>query len=422
MKGLRKIFPAEDAATVLPVDAVDRAGCRRDPRTHDLPAENRSEELRVLVLASEDAEGQGFVRLLSSLTEFSVTVTTTGSFNEAQHLLARQGFDVAFIEDRHGALSGVRFVRESGGRSSDVPLIVLGSADSPDSGRSALAAGAYDALSFDEASPALLSRVVRHVLRQHHLFQHLKWVERENRELANAAGSASEVKMNFLARMSHDLRTPLNAILGFSDIIRCRAFGDDLDRYTEYAAIIHESGGSLCATVDNLLDLSLARAGELQMNFGNVDLVEVVRETLGEFEELASAKRLTIRIDADKGAASVVADRYRVHQMVANLLSNAVKYTPDDGALTIGVRRHLERVELFVSDTGKGIPREVLERVMQPFHQTGDPMVDDGSSMTIGLALVNCLVEQHGGSLAVHSREGIGTTVCLRFPLADPAA
>lgn len=422
MKSLPKKSSANDAITVLPVDASDHGVDRRDSdRAARLAAVSRQPDvLRVIVATPAGDREQGLVRALAGLDEYDAMVAQAHSVEEARHILSESDFDIALVDDGLGDGGGLRFIRDSGGRRSQTPFVVLTRGGSSEAHRTAMAVGAYDSLTIDDLSPKLLCRVVRHVLHEHQLYHRLQRAERDNRELARVAGIASEAKTQFLSQMSHDLRTPLNAILGFSDVIRRRSFGADLDRYTEYADLIYASGDSLRVMIDDLLDLSLGNTGKLQMHFEGVDLVEVVREVIAGAEPQVRAKRLTTRIDADADVAHVFADRQRVHQMVANLLSNAIKYTPEEGALTVGVRGQSDCVELFVSDTGMGIPREAIDKVTQPFHQMGDPMIGEVSGMSVGLALVKFLVERHGGALLVQSREGLGTTVCLRFPRVEP--
>jgi len=232
------------------------------------------------------------------------------------------------------------------------------------------------------------------------------------------AETASRAKSQFLANMSHELRTPLNAVLGFSEVIRDRLFGDDaITRYSEYAANIHASGSHLLGLINDVLDLSKIEAGKLELTPEHFDLAHDTGEALRFVEPQAAHKNVRLVREIPESLA-VVADKRALRQITVNLLANAVKFTPEDGTVTLSLRRDPNGdVTLAVSDTGVGIRPEDMTRVLETFGQgRHDVTPPDEHGTGLGLAIVKSLIEAHGGRIGIESTLGEGTTVTVTLP------
>ncbi len=229
---------------------------------------------------------------------------------------------------------------------------------------------------------------------------------------------ANRAKSEFLANMSHELRTPLNAILGFSDVIERRMFGADaIDRYADYAHDIHESGTHLLLIINEILDLSKIEAGR-----------EVLHESEKGLDELVAELRVLLGDQADKAGVAFHAampvpsprlyvDARKFIQIFLNLLSNAFKFTPSGGSITL--QAAVERdggLTVTVRDTGIGIAAEDLESVLAPFGQVELAFSRQHHGTGLGLPLAKALAELHGGTLAIESAVGAGTTVTVSLP------
>jgi len=232
------------------------------------------------------------------------------------------------------------------------------------------------------------------------------------------AESSSRAKSQFLAHMSHELRTPLNAIIGFSEIIRDRLLGAASEEvYRGYASDIHRSGQHLLEVITEILDLSKAEAGYLDLREQVFDTGAMVGRCAETMRELARKAGLTFTVSIASDLPRLSADERRVRQILLNLLSNAVKFTPTGGtvSLTAGVTEGRE-VQITIADTGIGMTDEQLKIAVMPFAQVDNGLTRKYEGTGLGLPLAKTLAEIHGASLRIASEPDAGTTVIVTFP------
>ena len=247
----------------------------------------------------------------------------------------------------------------------------------------------------------------------------------ENEELVSdlrgakdAAEEASRVKSQFLAHMSHELRTPLNAIIGFSEIIKgqiCGPIGNE--RYRSYATDIHSSGHHLLRLVNDILDLSKLETGNLELSEGEVDLATLTRDCIGLVKGQADRKAVRIAADLPRDLPLVYADELRLKQVILNLLSNAIKFSHEGQAVSISVTRTQDgEASIVVRDFGIGMDPSDIPVALQPLRQVESELSRRYEGTGLGLPLAKTLVELHGGTLALASAPGAGTTVTVLLP------
>lgn len=229
---------------------------------------------------------------------------------------------------------------------------------------------------------------------------------------------AARVKSEFLTMMSHELRTPLNAIIGFSDMMRAEAFGPLGDqRYAGYVTDIRDSGSHLLSLINDILDISKIETGEADLQSEDVDVEHVIRSCLTLVHPLAETAEIAIITEVPADLPRLFVDERKLKQIVVNLLSNAVKFTPAGGQVEVAVwvppgdGHHIR-----VTDTGIGIAAEDIATALAPFRQIDGSLSRKYDGTGLGLPLAVSLAELHGGSLALHSEPGEGTSVTVRFP------
>mgnify|MGYP006283981977 CR=1 FL=1 len=227
------------------------------------------------------------------------------------------------------------------------------------------------------------------------------------------AESASRNKSDFVAAMSHDIRTPLQSIAGFTEMLRTM----DLDSDRRQTALGHiaRATGHITELVDDVLDIARIEAGSLPLRMDEVALDDVMDATLSITAPLAEARAVAVHtVESD---AIVRADELRLRQVLLNLVTNAISYNRPGGSVVIGSACRADRVEVRITNTGEGIPQDRLDRLFVPFDRlgaegTGVPGVGLGLTLALGLT------EAMGGTLAVDSVPGEGTTVTLTLRLA----
>ncbi|WP_372396032.1 ATP-binding protein [Azospirillum sp. HJ39] len=238
---------------------------------------------------------------------------------------------------------------------------------------------------------------------------------KEQAELANRA------KSEFLANMSHELRTPLNAIIGFSSMMESEIVGPlGHPKYLDYAKVIGKSGQHLLAVISDILDVAKIEAGKLEMHPQPMDVRDAVESSLLLIAERAEEGGLTLVHDIAPDTPRLLGDPVRVKQILLNLLSNAVKFTPAGGSVALRVRPDRSRILVEIADTGIGMSAEGIAVALQPFGQVDSQLSRRSGGTGLGLPLVRSFVDLLNGTLDIRSREGEGTTVSVRLPVAPP--
>ena len=232
------------------------------------------------------------------------------------------------------------------------------------------------------------------------------------------ADKANRAKTEFLANLSHELRTPLAAITGFSELLANEMFGPiGNPRYQQYAKDIFASGMHLVALINDILDASLIETGKVTINDEIVDVRELVGDCKRMSAEQATRNDITLSSSVADNVGRVRADSIRLTQILLNLLTNAIKFTPVKGKVKLRVEADAENGVCFVvDDTGIGISRADISRVVEPFVQVGNIEVRGPEGTGLGLTIAKSLAELHGGDLTIESELGVGTTITVRLP------
>lgn len=243
--------------------------------------------------------------------------------------------------------------------------------------------------------------------------------EVELRAAKDKAEAVARSKARFVAVMSHELRTPLNGLVGATDLLLQIATDPE---QRELATVAGCAARALGEIVNDVLDHAALEENAVTINNRELNLHAVLRETTSLHRLSAVGRDLVVQCDiADDLPESVLGDEQRIRQVLNNLVHNALKFT-DRGAVTLsGAAGPDGTVVLSVQDTGIGIAEDAIERLFAPFEQADQSTSRRFGGSGLGLTICNRLVERMGGTIAVCSQLGVGTTFTVTLPLA-PAA
>jgi signal transduction histidine kinase len=241
-------------------------------------------------------------------------------------------------------------------------------------------------------------------------------VERALREKNEALQAADAIKIEFVHHVSYELRSPLTNIIGFAHLIGDPAFGPLTEKQHEYLGYITASTSALLAIINNILDLATIDAGAMTLNLGEVDIRASMDAAAEGVQDRLVKNNITLSINAAAGIGSFTADERRLRQVLFNLLSNAVGFSPAGEIVTLTAERRPGAVVFSVSDHGPGIPPDAKDKIFDWFES--DPRGSQHRGPGLGLTLVRSFVELHGGTVAVESALGHGTTITCIFPAA----
>lgn len=222
-----------------------------------------------------------------------------------------------------------------------------------------------------------------------------------------------EMKSRWYVNVAHELKTPITLIQGpINKILK----NDKLNPVDKQDLIIaNKSTKHLNKLVMEMLDLSKVDKGHLELKKAAVDVGEIVRSTAAAFDSMAinNGIRLTIQAQA---TIWMDLDSSRIRKVVENLITNAFKFTQEDGKINIELMEQKDHIVLCVSDTGEGISEEDLPHIFERYFQSHSPAKSRSGGTGVGLSLSNEIVELHGGTIAVESREGEGSIFKVQLP------
>lgn len=247
----------------------------------------------------------------------------------------------------------------------------------------------------------------------------------EIRELADAFNAMcdrlrelDQMKIDYIGHLSHELRTPLTAIKEASSMLQEGLFAALPERERELQGLIREECERLIRSVNRLLDFSMMESGMMPLTLQDAGLLPIVEKNLQRFSPLAQRKNIALQVRIPPELPRLRMDTEKIEVVLENLLSNALKFTPDGGLITITARHRTDadRIEVAVSDTGRGIPESGLKEVFEKFRR-----VDDGKGAVrgtgLGLAIVKHIINAHGGHVWAESEFGRGSTFTFSLPV-----
>ena len=223
------------------------------------------------------------------------------------------------------------------------------------------------------------------------------------------------VRTEFLGNVSHELRTPIFSIQGFIETLLDGAL-DDPAVNREFLEKAHKHAGRLNTLLNDLIEISRIESGDMKMSFRYFNVRQLIVGAVDEMQEYARKKSLTLKPVLElSDEVTAFGDRERLQQALTNLIDNAIKYTDAGGTIVCGARADTSSVEIWVQDTGSGIPAEHLPRIFERFYRVDKDRSREVGGTGLGLAIVKHIIEAHGSAVNVQSSPGKGST--FRFSL-----
>ena len=296
-----------------------------------------------------------------------------------------------------------------------IPIIFISALDDTLDKVKAFTLGAEDYISKPFQAEEALARV-DHQLRILGLQREL---EERNRVLSEAMAGLQEMdqlKASFTAMLVHDLRSPITGIQVLLDL-----FEETGKLRPEHLSHARQSVQSTLVMLNDLMELFRSKAGEIPLELQRVGLERVLESSCGAHAILAGRKDIALSFQCAPELPEVTADPQKVDRILSNLLGNALSHTPPGGSIRLeadvtqgmGVDKGLRWVRISVTDTGQGIPADLLPYIFDPYRQASKR---DGCHFGLGLAIAQRLMAAHQGRISVQSQLGVGTTFVLLFP------
>ena len=237
-------------------------------------------------------------------------------------------------------------------------------------------------------------------------------IEAALRDRAEALEASERIKSEFVEHVSYQLRTPLTTIHGYADLIGGGFAGELSERQAEYMGAIQSASEQLGKLIDDILDVAAIDAGQLELDLGDVKLVEVAEAASQLIASRAEHGGVTINLNTEGAADLIRADASRLKQVLYNLLTNALDHVSSGGVIEVGAEVEDGEARLWVADDGQGIAPDRQATIFERFER------GEGGGAGLGLALVNDIVRLHGGWVALESAPGEGTRVTAHLPVS----
>lgn len=227
-----------------------------------------------------------------------------------------------------------------------------------------------------------------------------------------------KMRSEFVANVSHELKTPITSVKGFAETL-LEGAADDPELRQSFLKIIYEESNRLHRLINDILHLSKIEQHLIDLEIEDVDVTNVIYDTVETLQEELTQKNIAISLPGQKQVV-IEGEKDRIRQIVVNLVSNAIAYTPQHGKISVNLFEHDEQIDLIVSDTGIGIPKKDLPRIFERFYRVDKARTRHSGGTGLGLAIVKHLVESHHGHIQVDSIENVGTTFIVTLPKKQP--
>lgn len=249
--------------------------------------------------------------------------------------------------------------------------------------------------------------------------EYIIWMTDISKDIENE--EIQKNKTDFFANLSHELRTPLNIIFSTLQVLNLKTKSikeiSNQDSILKYTNIAMQNTYRLLKLVNNLIDSNKITSGYFDFKPQNYDIIFFIESICQSIVEFAKTKNIDIVFDTEIEEKIIMFDLDKMERIILNILSNAIKFSKDGGKIEILIKEIDETIEIEISDTGIGIPKDKVDCIFDRFKQVENNHVSKGEGSGIGLYLVKSLVDMHGGNIFVKSELGKGSTFTIDIPI-----
>jgi signal transduction histidine kinase len=370
----------------------------------------KEKSLQVLLVEDNAGDARLLREMLREEKPDSFKLTHLFRMHEAEIQLAKGGVDIVLLDMGLPDTHGLDTVRRARTAAPHVPIIVLTGLDDEELAAEAMKEGAQDYLIKGQIENRALPRVLRYAIERHQMLAETDRIRSQQLLL----------KDEFLSHVSHELRSPLTSIYSFSTIISDGLAGRTSPEQDEYLQIILRNVRQLQSMIEDLLEVTQAETGKLNIELQCVSVTEAITDALDTVRGAAAAKKISLVFDPPAHLPLAHSDPTRLRQILIILFDNAVKFTPADGAVTVHLRVSGEDSNFLlaeVSDTGCGISQEASERIFEHLYQVANSSQAGRKGLGLGLHIAKELVTRMGGKIWVNSEIKKGSRFFFTAPI-----
>ncbi len=361
------------------------------------------ETIRVLLLEDDEGDALMLTEDLETDQRSHYQITHTVTLADTIEAINADEFDIILsdltVPDSHGTETFHSLLDHT-----SLPIIIMTGDENDALSQQAIEEGVQDFIVKNNLERYDVPNAIKYAIQRHRINLQIQ--------------KSNQLKSEFLANMSHEIRTPLNGIIGAADLLRKTDVSADQMKYLQ---VITNSGDTLLALINDILDISKIEAGELEINAEPVIVRDFIYEAMQGITPKANSKNIELLADYTGNVPkSIMADSVRLGQVIINLLGNAVKFV-EAGHIAVYVEETVTQdnvvtLKISVEDTGIGIPEDKTQSIFDKFAQADATTTKKYGGTGLGLAITHKLIELMGGTIGVKSEVGVGTTFFFEIP------
>ncbi|MFO7872940.1 MAG: hybrid sensor histidine kinase/response regulator [Bacteroidales bacterium] len=369
------------------------------------------ETLNILVVDDEPGICSGVSRILENYTisypfmeeDFGFQIETAETGEEALEILKSRPQDIVLLDNKLPGIQGIDVLEYINQQNMDVVVVMITSYASLELAVKATRQGAYDFVP-KPFTPKELRASIDTIAKQLFLQRMTEKLNQEGRH----------VRFQFLSVLSHELKSPLNAVEGYLQMLDERKFGEKLDDYDDIIDRSLNRVQGMRSLIMDMLDFTRIESGKKQRKLENVNLCQVVKQSIEAFQPLSIQKDVDVYLNCSVDI-HLEADKQELEIIVNNLISNAIKYNKTGGRVDIGLRREGDKVILTVQDTGIGMQEEDTKDLFEDFVRIKSEHTKNISGSGLGLSIVKKLLDMYNASISVESEPEKGSCFTVEF-------